>query len=80
MKIRKPKNAPFSMTVTFRLLGDENERMAQYMFVRMHEKTGTLSSEMQAFYQTAFTGMSAQEWADWSEGLVSADDISDEHS
>ena len=78
MKIRKPAIAPYQMTVTFHLLGCAKERMAQYMFIKMHEKIGTLSSEMQAFYQCALSSQSPEDWAIWSDDLVSADDIREE--
>ena len=80
MKIRKPGKAPYQMTVTFHLLGCAKERMAQYMFIKMHERVGTLASQMQAFYQCALSSQSPEDWAIWSEGLVLADDIREERA
>lgn len=75
MKIRRLKKAPNRMTVTFELLGPADERMAQYMYIKMHEKRGTLAAEMQAFYQCALSSQTPAEAAEWSEGLVSAEDL-----
>lgn len=49
-KVRIPKRFPLQITLTFDLIGDQAEQVAQYEWLKMLEKT-TLSSYIQALFQ-----------------------------
>lgn len=72
-KIRRPSKIPTTCTITFELLGDEQERLSQYMWFKAMEKT-VLSAQAQAWFQCETT-RPVNEIIEWFDGLLENDDL-----
>jgi len=73
-KIRRPSKIPATCTITFDLLGDEQERLSQYMWFKAIEKT-VLPALAQALFQCETCGRPVDEIIEWFDGLLEDDDL-----
>ena len=76
-KIRRPKHTPAQITITFDLLGNADKRRAQYMWLKMLERT-TLSAVMEALFECETIGHESH-IVELSNGMLHTDDMDWSH-